>query len=233
MTSAGGTAVFVPIYMIPLFFQFTRGDSALRAGVRLLPYIAFVVTAIFVNGATLSKFGYYQPWFTAGGLLAVVGGTLMYIVDVDTKAANVYGYSIILGTGAGLWLQASFSVAQAVVEPALIPSAVGFITCAQFVGITIALAIANSIYLNKSQTSISEILPNVPLEDIQAAMSGSRSTFLKTLSKSQRDQVLEAIVSSMSESYILVITAGALVAVLSLVMKRERVFVVAGGVGGA
>jgi hypothetical protein len=28
MTSAGGTTVFLPIYMVPIFFQFTRNDTA-------------------------------------------------------------------------------------------------------------------------------------------------------------------------------------------------------------
>ena len=47
-------------YMIPLFFQFTRGDTALDAGVRLLPLIALLVFAIITNGALLAKFGYYM-----------------------------------------------------------------------------------------------------------------------------------------------------------------------------
>ncbi|KAH8590417.1 hypothetical protein B0O99DRAFT_599064 [Bisporella sp. PMI_857] len=34
VTAAGGTAIFVPIYMNPIFFQFTRNDTALEAGVR-------------------------------------------------------------------------------------------------------------------------------------------------------------------------------------------------------
>jgi hypothetical protein len=41
-------------------------------------------------------------------------------------------------------------------------------------------------------------------------------------------RVLEAVVSSQSETYILVITAGALVLVLSLLMKREKLFIAAG-----
>jgi hypothetical protein len=40
-------------------------------------------------------------------------------------------------------------------------------------------------------------------------------------------EVLAAIVTSMSKTYILVITAGALTVLLSLVMKRERLFMAA------
>ena len=224
VTAASGAAAFVPIYMIPIFFQFTRGDGALDAGVRLLPFIAVMVVTIFANGALLSKFGYYMPWYTSGGLLAVAGSALMYTVDKSTSTSRIYGYTVILGCGVGLWLQASFSVAQAVVDPSLVASAVGFITLAQFAGITITLAIANTVFLNSSQTRILQILPNVPLEEIEIAMQGAGSSFVRNLSPDVRGQVLDAIVDSIAKTYILVITAGALVVVLSLLMKRERLF---------
>ena len=229
MTAAGGTAVFVPIYMIPIFFQFTRSDSALEAGVRLLPFILLMIFAVIGNGAILSAYGYYMPWYTMGGLLVLTGGALMYTVDQNTSISRVYGYSVILGFGNGLFAQASFSVAQAIVEPHLIASAVGFITCAQISGVTIALAIANSVFLNKSQTSIQAILPNVPIKEIQAAIAGAGSDFVKSLSATVREEVLTAIVSAMSKTYILVITAGTLAALLSLAMKRERLFMAPGG----
>ncbi|KAH8653989.1 major facilitator superfamily domain-containing protein [Tricladium varicosporioides] len=228
MTSAGGAAVFLPIYMVPIFFQFTRDDTALEAGVRLLPFIFLMVFAVIGNGAILSVYGYYMPWYTLGGILVVTGGALMYTIDVDTSVSRIYSYSILVGFGTGLFAQASFSVAQATVEPELIASAVGFITCAQVSGITIALAIANSIFLNKSQAAISAILPNVPTADIQAAITGAGSAFVASLSNAVKREVIAAIVTSISKTYILVIAAGTLTTVLSFAMKRERLFMAAG-----
>jgi hypothetical protein len=231
MTAAGGTAIFVPIYMIPIFFQFTRNDTALEAGVRLLPFIVLMIFAVIGNGAILSTYGYYMPWYTLGGLLCLTGGALMYTVDTETSVAKVYSYSIIIGFGDGLFAQASFSVAQAIVDPRLVASAVGFITCAQVSGITIALAIANSVFLNKSQTSIAELLPGTPLAEVQQAISGAGSAFVASLSDVVKMEVLKAIVTAMSKTYILVVTAGALATVLSLGMKRERLFIAAGHAG--
>ncbi|KAG6358211.1 hypothetical protein INS49_014095 [Diaporthe citri] len=107
--SAGATA-FVPIYFIPTFFQFTRGDSPLDAGVRLLPFIVVMVVFIIINGSLMGKLGYYTPWFTAGGLLALTGAALVYTVRADTSLARIYGYTVILGSGVGMWLQASLFV---------------------------------------------------------------------------------------------------------------------------
>ena len=44
----------------------------------------------------------------------------------------------------------------------MIPIAIGFITAAQLGGAAIALAIANSVFLNESSTAISALLPKVP-----------------------------------------------------------------------
>jgi hypothetical protein len=159
----------------------------------------------------------------------LTGGALMYTVDSETSIARVYGYTIIIGFGDGLFAQASFSIAQAIVEPSMVASAVGFITCAQVSGVTIALAIANSVFLNQSQEGIQAILPDVSTEVIQQTIAGAGSQFFESLSGEVRAEVLTAIVTAMSKSYILVITAGSLAAVLSLAMKRERLFIAAGG----
>ncbi|KKZ65949.1 hypothetical protein EMCG_08292 [[Emmonsia] crescens] len=229
-TAASGACAFVPIYMVPLFFQFTRGDGPLDAGVRLLPLVIVMIVFVFVNGALMAKLGYYMPWYLAGGLLTVAGAALMYTVDQDTTESRVYGYTVLIGAGVGMFLQASFSVTQAVVDPENVAPAIGFITLAQFVGITVALAIANSILLNASQDQIQQILPDVAAADIQAAILGARSGLVQNLPPDVKTRVLDAIVSAIDKTYMLVVAGGALVTVSSLVMRREKLFIAAAGV---
>ncbi|KAG9244714.1 major facilitator superfamily domain-containing protein [Calycina marina] len=228
-TSAGGAAIFILIYMIPIFFQFTRSDSALEAGVRLLPFIMLMIFSVITNGAVLSKYGLYMPWYTVGGILVIIGGALMYTVNIYTTTSAIYGFSVIIGCGVGLFAQSSFAVAQAIVTPDLVSIAVGFITCGQITGSTIAIAIANSLLLNGSQDSIQAILPDVPTKQIQEAISGAGSSLVQSLSPELQTQVLDAIVKAMGKSYILVVVAGSVVVVCSAAMKRERLFIEAGG----
>lgn len=77
LAAACNTAAFIPIYYIPVYFQFTRGDSALDSAVRLLPLIFVLSGAILANGFLMSKLGYYQPWYVGGSVLALVGGVLL------------------------------------------------------------------------------------------------------------------------------------------------------------
>ena len=73
----GACASFVPIYYIPVYFQFTRGDGALQSAVRMLPDIFCLSGFILLNGALMSKFGYYKPWYVGGFALGLVGTALM------------------------------------------------------------------------------------------------------------------------------------------------------------
>lgn len=230
-TSASAAGVFVPIFFVPLFFQFTRGDGALDAGVRLLPLIIVLVVTISINGALMAKLGYYMPFYLFGGLLCVAGGALMYTVQQDTSQGRVYGYTVLIGAGVGMWIQASFSVAQAIVDPENVPAAIGFITLAQFLGNTTALAIANAVFLNEAEVRVRQLLPDLSVSEIQAAISGVTNGFAQNLRSDVRAQVVDAIVASIGETYVLVMTSGALVTVLSLAMKRETLFITSAATG--
>lgn len=99
------TLTYIPVYFIPLYFQFVRQDTDIVAGVRLLRLVLLLVAAIVMNAVIVTANGRYMPWFVAGGALGFVGSALLYTLDVETSDARVYGYSILIGTGAGFFLQ--------------------------------------------------------------------------------------------------------------------------------
>lgn len=76
LCSAANAGGYVPLYYIPLFFQFTRGDDALKAAVRLLPFVFPYSFTVITNGALMSKFGLYQPWYLVGSGLLLIGGAV-------------------------------------------------------------------------------------------------------------------------------------------------------------
>ena len=65
------------VYYIPLLFQFTRGDGALDAGVRLLPIMSMIVAFSILNGYLMPKLGYYMPWYVFGNAVILAGSTCM------------------------------------------------------------------------------------------------------------------------------------------------------------
>ncbi|KAK1976355.1 major facilitator superfamily domain-containing protein [Colletotrichum cereale] len=237
VTASGGCAIFIPVYFIPIFFQFTRGDSAIDAAVRLLPFILVMVVVTLAQGGMLShpsgRFGLYMPWFAVGGAITVAAATLMYVVETDTSTSWVYGASAMLGAGVGTYTQAGFSISQASVPEHMAAVAASLMALAQTSGINIALAVSNAVFLNRAETRLAEILPdNVTEDQIHLAIAGVGADFVTTLPPQMQQEVLEAIVEALNLPYILVITAGSLVLVCSVLMKRERLFMKV-AVGGA
>ena len=77
---------------------------------RLLFFIMLIVFAVIGNSVILFIYGYYMSWYTLGGLFCLTGGALIYTINTYILVVRVYGYSIIIGFGDGLFAQASFSI---------------------------------------------------------------------------------------------------------------------------
>ena len=223
-TCASAAALFVPIYFIPLFFQFVRNDSALEAAVRLLPLILVSVTVSVLNGVVMGKTGYYMPWYVAGSALVVVACALLRMVSKTTSAAAMYGFTVILAVGVGSFTQTSFPVAQSKVAPSQIPQAVAFIGCAQLIGLALSFSIANCLFINMATLRIEAILPGTSLRQVQKAISGVGSELFERLPQGQKNQILDAVTRSIGNVYDMLLAGAALALILSLFMRREKAF---------
>ena len=57
-TAVAATNIYVPLFYLPLYFSFTRGDSTMQAAVRLLPFIVFLASGTMFSGSMLPKINY-------------------------------------------------------------------------------------------------------------------------------------------------------------------------------
>ena len=182
-----------------------------------------MIFASILTGTLLGKNFLFAPLALVGGILVVIGGALMYaLVEVDTKAAPIYGYSVLMGFGAGLFTQGPISVVQSLFPAGRVADATAFVGFGQVAGIAIMLAISNAVFLNKATNGIEHLLPGTPLSEVQAAISGVSSDLLRNLNGDLRTAVLQAIVDSMNNAYILVIVAGAVTVVSCPFLKLQR-----------
>lgn len=225
LSFCGFVCIFVPTYYIPLYFQFTRGDTALKAAVRLLPFIITGVTATLLNGGLMSVLGYYMPWYFFGGALVVTGSALMYTVTEFTANSTIYGYTVLIGIGGGAFTQASFAVSQALVLPEQVSDTVGFQSIGQSTAIVLALAIAGTVFQNEAFDNLSDLLPNLDPAVVRGMLAGTDSTYFEALAPATRDQVLAIIVKGISQAYVIVLAAGSLTVILSIFLPKTKLFV--------
>jgi hypothetical protein len=224
LESCASSLLFIPVYFIPLYFQFVRQDSAIMAGVRLIPLIVFMIVAIVLNGIVVTVNGRYKPWFVVGSLLGLIGSALLYTVDISTTSAKIYGYSILIGAGSGCFLQLPFSVAQSLVPPAAIPKAIGFITFAQLSAPSFVLAIINAVFLNEAAGEITRNVAGIARKSVISILSGVGSEYFNQLDILSQRIVLNAIVKGLSKRYIVAIVSGGLAFLLSLFLSSGKMY---------
>ncbi|KAL8731492.1 MAG: hypothetical protein Q9181_004279 [Wetmoreana brouardii] len=114
--SSAGAAIYLAIYYIPIYFQFTRGDSAIMAAVRLLPFVFILSFMVLANGFLMAKWGRYTPWYLIGSVITLVGSVLMSKIEIGTSTSAIYGFEVLIAFGAGSFVQGGFSVIQTLVS---------------------------------------------------------------------------------------------------------------------
>jgi len=211
------------VYYIPLYFSFTKGDGVLASGVKLLPFVCFMVLGAIMNGALMPKTGHYMPWYVAGSALATIGCGLMLSVHVDTKSAAVYGYEILIGAGVGCYVVAGLAVSQALAPRKDVYNAVALQSIAQILGCVVFLAVAGRIFYTTSIEILQPMLPaGTSTSFISELIAGTSSSAFESLSAEVAQQVIIGITHSMRNVWIFLLSAGCLSFVLTLCLSRKR-----------
>lgn len=221
--ACGGAGLFVAIYYIPLYFLFVHGESGTEAAIRLLPFVCFYVTAILVCGYALPRTGYHVVWYLVSGVLLTAGGAAMYTIKVDSPASYTYGFSVLLGFGLTS-SQAGYYVATSLVEPERVPEVIQFLNISQGQSQMLGLAIASAIFQSEAFKGLQSVLKgeDFSVEEIRAALAGSSSKVLETVSSELRHGCLVVLVDTISKIWIMVLVAGALLTVCSCFLSKKR-----------
>lgn len=233
-TSSAATANAVTLYYVPLFFVFTRGDSALDAAVRLLPFIVVFIFFVMFAGATLPLTGRYSLYYIVGGVLITIGSALTFTIRADTSTAAVYGYEVLIAAGAGLTFQNAYAVAASKVKKEDTANAIGFINTSQIGSTALALAIASCLYQNLGVEYLGNALHqyDFPREFLQSALGGAGSVTLGKAPPEAAKVAVETVAYTIARVFGMNLAAGALLVVAALLMKHEKINlaeVVAGG----
>lgn len=234
-TAGGAAALDIVLYYTPLFFQFTRGDSALKAAIRLLPFICAFIFFVMVSGGTLPIIGRYNLYYLIGGTLIVIGGGLLCTINVNTSAGLIYGYEILVGSGVGLVFQNAYAVGAAKVPHKDQPKVIGFINVAQIGTIAIALAIMGCLFQNIGVKELDGAFAGYDFPDayIRSALAGNLSPVFKSTDGEVVHIAVVAVATTIRKLMATVVAAGAVVLVSSVLMPFEKIDlnidIVAGG----
>ena len=226
VTSAVTASLFVPIYYLPLYFQFVANDSALLAAVRILPFITFFVVTNMLAGFFLPRLPWYSLLYFVSAIFLLVSGGLFYTISPDTSKASVYGYSILGAVGAGLVCQTGYTIGttKAPGGPADGVNAISLQNVSQIGSTVIALVISGQVFQSVAFRNIGRALAGMGFssDELHAAVAGTQSAVFDALQGEARERAIRAITDAMGTVFSLVIVAGGVILLSAAAMRRER-----------
>lgn len=200
--------MMVMIYYLPIWFQAIKGVDAIKSGIMLLPTILATVVGSISSGFIISKVGYYAPFFIFSAILMPIGAGLLTTFTIDTGAGKWIGYQILFGLGVGFGNQQPLNVVQTVLDRPDVPVGSAVIVFLRFLGSSITLPIAQSVFLNHlvaDLTNLSSINP----EDV---INGGVTELRRLITPDQLPTLLQAYNSAViNVFYIVVVTTSLMV----------------------
>lgn len=224
--TAGTSAILnVDIYYLPLYFQFTAGLDPMEVAVRLLPFVCLIIFATMLSGAMMAKYSLYAGWYTASGIIALIGGVLLARIDASTPTKDIYGFEVLAGFGCGLTFQAAYAIALVKAPMEKASSVLSFINVAQLGGAAISLAMSGCIFHNVGFNIMRDALDGrgYSSTEIHDALAGGYSPIISDSTPEVRAIVSDAIASTLGKVYILSAVGAAAILVSGLLMRWERV----------
>lgn len=145
----------ITLYYSPLFFAFARGLGPLAASVRLLPYLATFVVAIFVSAGTFAASGHFAIFYIIGGVMVTGGSAGLTQLAPGTSESYVMGLEALIGFGTGLLWQLGGAVCSNLVASEAGDGGqgrrdiTGLYNTVQLGGIAFSLSLAGCVFQNQ------------------------------------------------------------------------------------
>ncbi|KDQ15404.1 hypothetical protein BOTBODRAFT_131210 [Botryobasidium botryosum FD-172 SS1] len=215
-------AFLLATYYLPLQYQATKGHSATKSGIDIIPFMLATILTAGIAGGVITYTGRIKPWLVFPPLLISVACGLLYGVDdVNVSTAKLAGYQILLGIGCGGPLQNVVLAIQAeyAKDEKMIPQATSLVTFTQTGGGIIGIAIAGSIFANSLRTQLAGIsgLPPHVADAVRASV-----TVIQTLPPDQKAEVLKSYVRALNYVYLVGIPVGILASLSGMLVRNHN-----------
>lgn len=218
-----GGGFFCLVFYLSLYFQAIQGDSAVQAGIKLLPILISVVITSVATGGLITVVGYYNPFILPSMALFCIGAGLITTFSLDSPLRVWFGYQVITGLGVGVGFQAGVLVVQNTMPLEWIPVATACVQFFQSMGGAIFIAVAQAVFQNGLATAVARDAPGLPAEIFINSGASQVRQILKDMNAENLTQaVLGAYLEGLRNSYYITVACagGAFVAALGLSWKK-------------
>ncbi|KAM0746387.1 iron permease [Meredithblackwellia eburnea MCA 4105] len=137
------------IYFFPVYFQSTKGYSAVKSGVSMFSLSFTIAPFAIVCGVSVTILGRYKPQNLIGWGFAILGFGLCSLLTADSSKAAWVCFPIVLGIGVGLLYAGTTFPTLAPLEPQYQAKSMAFFGFTRAFGQVFGITIGTTILQNE------------------------------------------------------------------------------------
>ncbi|RMZ82141.1 hypothetical protein DV738_g1888, partial [Chaetothyriales sp. CBS 135597] len=168
-------SILVADFYLAIYFQAIHNDSPLLSGVHMLPTTIGIVLFTIISGGLIAVLGYYLPWVVTGASISAIGYGLLSLLGPSTSTARWIGYQVFYGAGSGCMTAGAYIAVQNLVPAPQIPVAMGIVIFAQNMGGAVFLVAANAIFSNTLRKQLQQRIAEIGIDPDVIVNIGARS----------------------------------------------------------
>lgn len=205
-----GASFFPLIYYLSLYFQAIQGDTAVQAGIKLLPLLLATVLTSVLSGGLITAIGYYNPIVLPSMVLLTVGAGMITTFQLDSPTGVWLGYQVLTGLGIGVGFQLGVLVVQNVLPREDIPVATACVQFFQSLGGAVFIAVAQTVFQNGLIEGVERDAPGLDPETFINSGADQVRQILQSMGQEQyTTAVLTAYLAGLRNTYYISLACGA------------------------
>ncbi|KAK6432414.1 hypothetical protein LTR95_011418 [Oleoguttula sp. CCFEE 5521] len=201
-----GAALFLLVYMIPLYFQFVQGCSAVTSAIRNLALIIPLTLSTMFCGAVMTLNGHFAILLVLGSVMGTIGYGLIYTLGVDSTATAWVGSQILAGIGLGMCFQTPVMAAQALAPQEDLATTSAIMIFFQTMGGAIFVSAAQSSFSN---SIISSVVLRKDAGLLFKALTLGATQLKGMLSTEEMSSVIAAYMDGLSTTFVMALVLAA------------------------
>nr|QKG86294.1 MFS general substrate transporter [Aspergillus sp. FM242] len=214
-----GGGMISMLYTLALWFQATKGTSAVQAGIDTIPVVLSLVVGSILSGVMISRLGYYVPFMYLSNVLTSVGSGLITTFTSSTGHSQWIGYQVLYGLGLGVGMQQPSMAAQTVLQWKDVSIGVSIMFFMQSLGGSIFNCISQALFTNYIRAHLAAI-PGLDAEKVLATGAAELS---KVIPADRLPQVVEIYNEGLRRAFIVVLAVSCLTILPALGMEWRSV----------
>ncbi|PLB48452.1 MFS general substrate transporter [Aspergillus steynii IBT 23096] len=214
-----GGGMISMLYNLALWFQATKGTSAVQAGIDTIPVVLSLVVGSILSGILISRTGYYVPFMYLSTILTSVGSGLITSFTPSTGHPKWIGYQVLYGLGLGVGMQQPSMAAQTVLQWKDVSTGVSIMFFMQSLGGSIFNCISQSLFTNYIRAHVA----GIPGLDAEKVLATGAAELSKNVPADKLPQVVDIYNEGLRRAFIVTLAVSCLTVLPALGMEWRSV----------